>query len=388
MSLPFKSLAPAHIRTIEVDYYPPLVMPLAVDAGPNQTINGVLFGTLTGTVFVANDATPTLEWTLVSGPGTVVFGSADELVTSIVVSESGTYVFRLTASVEGWSVYDETTVTLLANPQVQLACSSESGVGTLCGYSEYTSPSTPPKKYRVQTISGYSRVCQGTSACPGGIFGHSWADNIYSGTYSYSAVDCSETNAENMEIFWNLALGVPYTCGDSGVFFSNNAVAGPSFNTHAAFQGLDPGNAEVLTQTTGSTVANEVCDYNGVAGQILYGTVSKALSDEDTEADAMARATLTPGASCIAAVESRGAGDFVFNFVAVAYDLNCTGLFPGQNYHVSVDLVEEDYGGGSPSTTTQDYYFTASGDTHQIADSINCPSGKQVTVQNAIIEFD
>jgi hypothetical protein len=145
----------------------------------------------------------------------------------------------------------------------------------------------------------------------------------------------------------------------------------------------------VTTPTQISVTGNGVCTAQGGAHYSkVSGTVLKTLSNEDTEIDAIARASTTPGSSCTAAIEPRGAADFTFNFVAVSYDLSCARLAPGGSYIATVELLTEDYGGGNPVVSTQDYPFTASGVTHLIADVIVCPSGSQVTVQNATIVSD
>lgn len=48
-----------------------------------------------------------------------------------------------------------------------LSCQNKGGVATLCGYEEFTDPSTPPKKYRRKDTNGTALVCVGysTSAC-------------------------------------------------------------------------------------------------------------------------------------------------------------------------------------------------------------------------------
>jgi hypothetical protein len=112
MSRPLKALAPAFIRTIELDYFPPLVNPLSVNAGNSQDIVGSLTATLNGSVY---PTTASVLWTLVSGPGTATFVDETSAITSVTVSQAGSYVFRLTATTEEWSVSDDTSVSYVVS---------------------------------------------------------------------------------------------------------------------------------------------------------------------------------------------------------------------------------------------------------------------------------
>jgi len=73
---------------------------LSISAGPDQDV--VLPA-------VANVST---TWSKVSGPGTVTFGDANEVDTTASFSTDGTYVLRLSGSVDQQSDQDDTTVTV------------------------------------------------------------------------------------------------------------------------------------------------------------------------------------------------------------------------------------------------------------------------------------
>lgn len=335
---------------------------ISVDAGPDQSIEGLLTASLAGSF---TPPSGTVVWTKQSGPGTAMFVDDTSETTDVTVSVEGTYVFRLTVTVPGASAFDEVTIDFLPNPGVALDCSSDAGSAILCGFSEYASPSLPPKKYRRNTALGSNSSSL-------------YADNIC----TVPAVPASDTCNHNGYIQYNPATCVPTTVGGytcvSGTFGGVSTDLGAS----NCFKMV------TKTPTQQSAVATNTCCPPGppFEKQTNFGLVL-TLTDEDTELDAMARASLTPGSSCTASIEPRGAGDFVFNFVAVAYDINCSDLVAGHNYIATVDLVEETYGGGSPVTTQVNYPFTASGSTHMISDVIVCPSGKQVTVQNVVIAF-
>ncbi len=89
-----------------------------VNAGANQNITLPSTATLTGTA--TDDGLPastlTTTWSKVSGPGTVTFGNAGQLSTSVTFSLSGTYVLRLTASDGTLSSQDDLSVIVAAAP--------------------------------------------------------------------------------------------------------------------------------------------------------------------------------------------------------------------------------------------------------------------------------
>src|SRR5882724_587460 len=91
--------------------------PLLVDAGTNQLVTLGQTVTLHGTV-TDDDLPPggslSSEWTLVSGPGTVILSDPLDPITGVTFSGTGAYVFRLSASDTVVTNSDETTVTVVA----------------------------------------------------------------------------------------------------------------------------------------------------------------------------------------------------------------------------------------------------------------------------------
>ncbi len=98
---------------------PPVNQPPGVDAGPSRSIVLGAAASLDGTV--SDDGLPTspgsvtTTWSKVSGPGTVLFGSASAVDTTATFSAEGTYVLRLSASDGLLSASDEMTVTVASN---------------------------------------------------------------------------------------------------------------------------------------------------------------------------------------------------------------------------------------------------------------------------------
>jgi RHS repeat-associated protein len=92
--------------------------PPSVNAGPDQSISAPLNNViLNGTV--SDDGLPscaalTINWTKVSGPGTVTFSNPNSATTTATFGSLGTYVLRLTASDSALSASDDVIVTVNA----------------------------------------------------------------------------------------------------------------------------------------------------------------------------------------------------------------------------------------------------------------------------------
>jgi uncharacterized repeat protein (TIGR01451 family) len=92
-------------------------LPPVVSAGPPQTVQLPAGATLSGSA--SDDGFPlppalTVAWSLVTGPGSVVFGSPAAAQTSASFTAAGTYVLRLTASDGQLSSTSDVTVTVRA----------------------------------------------------------------------------------------------------------------------------------------------------------------------------------------------------------------------------------------------------------------------------------
>ena len=90
-----------------------------VSAGPDRSVVRPNAANLDGTV--SDDGLPagssvSKQWTKVSGPGVVTFGSPTATDTTATFDASGTYVLRLTASDGALSASDEVTVTVTDAP--------------------------------------------------------------------------------------------------------------------------------------------------------------------------------------------------------------------------------------------------------------------------------
>jgi hypothetical protein len=89
--------------------------PLMVNAGPDQVITLPNTAMLTGSVTGGSGAAA-VEWSKVSGPGTVIFSNASATVTTAMFGVDGVYVLRLTAMDGGTMLSDEVQVTVNPDP--------------------------------------------------------------------------------------------------------------------------------------------------------------------------------------------------------------------------------------------------------------------------------
>lgn len=86
----------------------------SVNAGTDQTVTLLTGASLNGTV--SDDGLPnppgrtTVQWSAVSGPGTVVFGDATAVDTTATFTETGSYVLRLTATDGSLSKSDDVKI--------------------------------------------------------------------------------------------------------------------------------------------------------------------------------------------------------------------------------------------------------------------------------------
>lgn len=110
---------------------------------------------------------------------------------------------------------------------------------------------------------------------------------------------------------------------------------------------------------------------------------SAVLTDEYTDADALANAAIVQGNGKTAQNLPRTTG-FTSVTTNVIFNLNCSNLISGQDYLVTVDLWNQN----TNTHTTKSYGFTATASTHVITDTIHTPpAGQSISVQTPKIAF-
>ncbi len=219
----------------------------------------------------------------------------------------------------------------------------------LIGFSEYTSPSNPPKKYRQQTLSGswcnddrnsIGSDCgiQGTNRtcdCPQGNHDR----EVYGGSYVYDKETGAETNGQTRH--YGIRAGSTL-CGSVTVTLQGP----PPRNFLGPFASVDRFDGVTQTEKIWSYAGNCIplppVNGNNYLTRTTTGTVNATLSVPDEEEDALNRAlaTATQGTSDSAFREQRSATDsdgdpFTFGFRDVTYHATF-GLCPGQyqiDYH-------------------------------------------------------
>ncbi len=132
--------------------------PATVSAGPDQQVTLPTRVLLTGTASDPDGITPTVQWTLLSGPGTVAFTNAAALQTTASFSDAGSYILRLTASDGSDTVNDDVAVTV--RPE-SLVMSSVKATATPNGGGRLEWVTTQPASSRVEygLTTAYGSCC-------------------------------------------------------------------------------------------------------------------------------------------------------------------------------------------------------------------------------------
>ena len=149
------------VVTVVPDNQPP-----TVDAGPDQTIElpdpAALKGVITDDGR-PQGATVTSTWSVVSGPGPVVFGNANAPVTTASFTTPGNYTLRLTATDTEFTVSDEMVVTVLLN-QPPTADAGPDQTITLPGSAQLNGAATDDGLPRGSTLETFWSFVSGPGA--------------------------------------------------------------------------------------------------------------------------------------------------------------------------------------------------------------------------------
>jgi trimeric autotransporter adhesin len=114
---------------------------VTASAGPDRSVSGTGSSyaiTLNGSgVYTVGPAT--YAWTLVSGPGTVTFGTATAATTTFSASAAGTYVVQLRVAAAGPTTATATTTVVVGNPTASkealcTSCHSSRNAAVVTGY--------------------------------------------------------------------------------------------------------------------------------------------------------------------------------------------------------------------------------------------------------------
>lgn len=220
-----------------------------------------------------------------------------------------------------------------------LQCRTRSGTATLCGFSEYTGASTPPKKYLTKTFSGTADFATHVGGTNCTVVSCSFSDT-WTGAVSYDSSTCSTSGTGTQT-----RAG---TCGNDGV------------TNDTSIEIYTSGIFTYSKTATTNTAVPSTCVSNTKA---LSSSVTETLGTEDTEANAITRfqaanafgswinsgatgCTGTPPSCCIAKYESRTSG-FSFAYADAEARVVATGLTPSTGYTAKIELYRRAYGTGS-----------------------------------------
>jgi hypothetical protein len=227
------------------------------------------------------------------------------------------------------------------------------GTASLIGWSEWTSPSTPAKKYRKYAISGFTGERTYTS-CGGTLV----QTNV--GTYSGAATVNVTTGT--------LTDATRQVLTQDGVVTSDTVAGTPGYTSSVPSSTAKY--TRTATSTTLTTSGTETC-VNQPPAVVAYGTTTEVFSIEDTDLDATTRllagstwgswgtAASFPAASASYAARTTG---FTFTYEQTQLRANYTGMPAGWPFKVKVRIASVNVATSAVSTVkTLNFTPTADG---------------------------
>jgi hypothetical protein len=247
--------------------------------------------------------------------------------------------------------------------ELSIKCSHRGGTASLCGFAEFTNPSTPPVYYLTATGSGSWRRtlysdggCSIIAACDG---------NDYSGTLDYDPTTCILTDNGQRTI---LQGGCPPSITSVQPLL-------PAFPPSTF---LFPNNGSFViesNQTVESGIGTDTCtvaDGNPSDHAIITGSVTFTLSNPDTESNAINRLLAgsdgiwstfvdsQSGGCCQAWWESRSSDSF--NYKEIRFNIIGSGFTIGHIYMIPVEIYRSIYSSTPSFTLYSTRYYTISPD--------------------------
>jgi hypothetical protein len=230
-----------------------------------------------------------------------------------------------------------------------LTCRTRGGTASLCGFSEFVY-STPPRKFHTWSVNqGAVFAIRNQSGNKGYTCQFTTADQ----SRSYDPVSCVEGGgALTLSSKTEIAALIPPCTGGSN--------SGSGYLLDCADLTLLPGMSTIPNSKTATvwTFGSETIDFGPpcpLSPPSSPVDIRYSLTDEDTEQIAINRlvAGLSWGpyvagtaSSCLARWEQRTAG-FDLAYQEAQFDLNAYGLVPGRAYVAQVDVMRSPYGAGT-----------------------------------------
>ncbi len=229
-----------------------------------------------------------------------------------------------------------------------MECRVRGGTATLCGFEEYVSPSTPPNKYRRQTISGTN------------------SSQTYSDSGCTVPTGASVTCTIDFVCQYNSSTCVP-TASGAGQICNGSFIQPANCNplVYNPTPACDTNESATPTQITFSSSGACCLSSPGIWEKSTADSRTATLTDQDTDSDALSRllagaggtwgswiasggvgCTGTPPSCCIAGWEIRSSG-FSFGYQESQFRVPFTGLTPSTRYSISIQIYRRVYGAGS-----------------------------------------
>lgn len=249
-------------------------------------------------------------------------------------------------------------------PSCDLFWQVKSGSATLCGFSEFTTPSTPPKKYkRIDFAGSASRQTYGTTGCsgsPNAAFSDTWSGfNLYDPT-----AGCALTTTTGVQ-------ARVFAFGGSNANFPATDISGG----YAGGTGITQNFTRILSTLTSDLLCHDISGTSVI--DVSQMSVSETLSQEDTEDDAIGRANAGIGAwtpctpfsesDCSAFKALRGAGVFSLAYRSAQVQYQAGGTIMGAVYETTINLQRRAQGTSDPFldfATITDEFVGPSGTTY------------------------
>lgn len=429
-SAPFKAKAPYHSRILGLDYQafgldfinPPfpdsfgcLAVTPTVDfnssgnsGGPFSTPSVVYTLTNTGAVTLAWTAAVSQPWLsadVASGsllPGdsinvTISLNGNANILPIAVSPYTGTITFTNTTNDCGDTVIN-VSLTVSGSLSLLTEYRTKGGISTLCGHSEYSATSTPPKKYRVQTIAGSvcskDRLQADGRGCTGNCDNQSKRD--YAGTCTYDGTTCAITNLQTLFIGTNPG-NIPCDCTAFSALTPQTAPLCDGFAPAQVGSVSTP--TLVSTQTLNTWTYDPAFCFDPGGGSVwrqANGTVTATLTIEDTETDANTRnqaansfsSWLTASIKGDARSQYQARTVFTYTYFIAQYRLTLTGLTPSHLYNGSCVIYRRLQGSADPwvmvSTTVVSGTTDVSGN-FTFSDFLPNARGYEYTIWDAVL---
>ena len=264
-------------------------------------------------------------------------------------------------------------------PKVTSTCRKRSGTATICGIEPYT-PSTPPRRFRRETISGDEVNCSWLSntTCSGGPLAR--GGSVYSGTRVIDASTCAETNTRQ-----RAQHNADLPC----------ALGTPTGSTTTITGTFSPSGGSQAVVTSSVTHRNwkyaDTCVAAGGGSSFWGGEVDAVLDIEDTEDDAIARSTASwsewgEADNCCAGIQQRTSG-LSFSYAEVEYKLNITGP-AGEYVTIEIELLRRPYGSTGPYDPFASVFDAGTLDSEgkrELTGSIPCEVGYETCMGNVSV---